>query len=222
MFSEKNILNKNEAINLMKKPIDELIINYEKGKNEDLLNWIVIKLNILLKNQFHWDLYIEKNKRIEWKLTTRTYDIVIQSHSYGKALLVISLNKLFNNLNKNFFLSYKDIILWAMNLWIDWIPYYNLTISPIKNLNSTWQFEVFSKKNLYRIFNWNNANIIPWINKLLLYNWHSKTNNFTILQDLDVIFWENSKTSYKIGNSILIPDMKDFFLDVYNILKKYL
>lgn len=215
----QNNANKTKIIELMKKSFYSLISSYERGNNEELLEWLAIKINVLLTNQFNWDLYIEKSIKLEWKLTTRTYDLVIKSKKYQKVLLVISINKIKNNINKTFFASYKDIILNTMNLWMENIPYYTLTISPLKTLNNNWQLEAFNKKNLLRLYNWNTSTLIPWINKLMLYNGNISSTDSKVVNDLDTIL--SSKLSWIIWNQVLMTDIKDLFLDVYNIIQKY-
>jgi len=61
---------KDYLLKIIKASFNEIIYNTFHDTqnikiNDNLLNWVFLKLNILLKNQFRGDLTIEKNKKIE-------------------------------------------------------------------------------------------------------------------------------------------------------------
>lgn len=193
-----------------------------KNNNDILTRWVFLKLNILLRNQFNNDLYITQNEKVDWLLASRNYDITIKSKKLKKIILVISINKIYNNINKNFYTIYKDGIFNAANLWTKNIPYYNLFVSPfeIKN-DDLQQNEIFSIKNLLRVYNWNKASNITSITKLVLFNWNiNKKEKPIVIKDLNNVL-NNWQIANALNTGILIPDMKFFFSDIYSILQKY-
>jgi len=216
---------KDYLLKIIKASFNEIIYNTFHDTqnikiNDNLLNWVFLKLNILLKNQFRGDLTIEKNKKIEWLLTTRTYDLSIRSKSLNRTILVITLHKIWNNTNKTFYTTYKDIIFNTVNLWAKNIPYYSLVMAPLNTVNDRWQTEVFSTKNLLRVYNWNKSGNVQGLTKVVLFEWNIASNKFDILQDTWVIV-DNRNISDALNNWVIMPDIKQLFSDIYNILQKY-
>jgi len=217
--------NKEYLLNIMKSSFNEIVFEVFNSQNnikwdDDFKNWILLKLNILLKNQFLNDLYIEKDDKIEWLLTTRTYDFSIKSKKLNRIVLVINLQKIFTNTNKTYYSTYKDIIFNTVNLWTKNIPYYSLVITSLNTMNEKWQNEIFSAKNLLRTFNWNKAWNINWLTKLILIDGDLKSPNFNIVNDTNT-FIKNKQICHALNTWVILPDIKLFFSDIYNILQKY-
>jgi len=218
-----NPQNNPNFINTITKSFNEVVKTYEKNVNEELIEWLVWKLNIMLKKAFKGDLYAQKSVKLKGELAARTYDIVISSFKYKRVVLVIDVNKLTDNKLNTFLRTYKDNIFYTMNLAISRIPYYNLTLASFDNVTPEGKIEKFSIKNLIRVYNWNkHSNIIPGINKLMLLKWNVKSWNFSIIWNINEYYSNIDQTiKDKVNESVILPDMKSFLIDIYTILQKF-
>lgn len=224
MPETKDLLNdKDYLLEIFKKSFEDIVSDILKKKiekdnsdNTDLINWLYLKLSVIIKNQFKGRIEIAKKERIEWIITTRTYDLVFKDKIKNKNLLIMSFNFLHNNINNNFYSTYKDIIFNNFNVSEKNTPYYSIVISPLKNLQNNWKTEQFTIKNLWKVYRWNVNNKTNSLTKIILLE-RKDDDLYHPISDSSVLTKKN-KISAILNKDVLILDIKDLMSNIINIV----
>lgn len=203
---------------------------------QTLTKWLEIKINSAIRNYITVNekdrVKIHIDKKVDWIFNKRKYNLVLEDTKTKKILCVINIQKVFYNINNNFYNLFKDTLLNICSLDEKNIPVYTIILMPYQGFvkNSNWQLwkkEKILDQNIYRIYNINNYNNKGTFTKLILLE-NEITNseitwNVKVLDDLnDIILYKsnNIEAKTKFENKILIKQINNIYSDIYKILIK--